>query len=187
MRPLSFWILSLSLASAVVVAQETKEAKNVKTIDKVYFAKLTDRIGDDEYLVLSGDEFKAMQDEIALEDRLFARALSAADADWRKDETTRKQAFPKSAVKKRQLAVLQTFNDREAAEERLAAHDRSQAELAERHEAANKVRKAKRTKEQLAADAARESARLALSQQACSVFEAKLSELIAAKQPAAAP
>ena len=191
MKQWSVWVLSLVLVSAVSAqeakdaAKDTKETKDVKTVAKFYFAKVTERGGGDAYRVLSGEEFKSLQEEINAEDRYFARAVQAAEAEWRKGEDTKKKTFPRSAVKPRKLDALQTFNDRALADKKLESYQKQEANAAKRDKL-HPPAKSKRTAAQQAADAEGEASRIALEDQARSIFEGKLAELIAAKKPATA-
>lgn len=184
-------LFAMAMLGAAVTAEEVvkepanKQGADTKTIARFYYAKVTDRNGEDEYRVLTQEELNTMETEIAAENRCYARALIATEAEWKKSEDLKKKTFPRSAVKPKKVAVLQSFNDRATADKKLQTYGEREADRAEREKTRNKGGGSQRSKDQQASDVRREADRMALEDRARSIFEGKLAEMIAgAKKPA---
>lgn len=178
---LEFAVALALLATAAVGAEEPKPEGGARTgIERFHYVKVTDRNGEDEYRVLSQDELNTMQEEISAEGRCYARALIAAESEWKKDEDTKKKTFPRSAVKQKKIQVLQSFNDRTAADKKIQSAMERETERAERdRDRARSGGGSQRSKTQQTADARREADRAALEERARSIFEGKLAEMVA--------
>jgi hypothetical protein len=176
---LEFAMVLIVLATVAPGAEEPQQEGGAKTgIARFYYAKVTDRSGEDEYRVLSQDELNTMQEEISAESRCYARALIAAESEWKKNEDTKKKTFPRSAVKPKKVQVLQSFNDRAAADKKLQSVMERDMERAERDRDRPRSGGPQRSKPQQTADARREADRAALDERARSIFEGKLAEMI---------
>jgi len=186
--PLGLTVVSIMLATAAIAAEEpTRKEGGAKTgLERFFYVKATERNGEDEYRVLSQDELNALQAEISAEGRCYARALIATESEWKKNEDMKKKTFPRSAINPKKVQVLQSFNDRAAADKKLQSFQEKEVDKAERDKERNKERGKernkggpKKSKDQQAADARREADRAALEDRARSIFEGKLAELIA--------
>ena len=82
-------------------------------------AKITDHDQSVQYSVVSSEEYQQLQNEVNQESRFFAKAIAAAEREWRANEENKNKAFPRAAITPRRVESLGTFTDRKRAEERL--------------------------------------------------------------------
>ncbi|MCX7590964.1 MAG: hypothetical protein N2255_04980 [Kiritimatiellae bacterium] len=119
--------------------------------------KITDHDQSVQYSIVSSEEYKQLQDEIAQESRFFQKALSAAEREWRSNEENKNKVFPRGAISPRKVDSLGTFTDRKLAEDRLNQLQTRDAERELREK--EKERERYRRRNMDAAEIRREEAR----------------------------
>jgi hypothetical protein len=156
-----------------------------------YLAKVTNRSGDTEYQVLSSSELGVIEKEIKDEARYFARAMMNTERAWKADENTKKQTFPRSAIEPRKVQTMQSFGDRQKADDKLATIQKRQAEaMIEEAEKAKKKGEGNPHQQKdpsaLRKEQEREADRKAREDQARMLFDTKLGELMSGAKEAPA-
>ena len=148
--------------------------------------RLADMLREDAYQVMSGDEFKQLQKQLALEERNFQKAVAQAADEWRKDEMNKTTPFPGNRLAPRKvIGQAETFASRDKADERL-----NQYETREGNKRARELDKAKKTKSAVEkAKEDREMDKLLQARRAADAVAAKLSALTGTEvgAPAAGP
>lgn len=139
---------------------------------KLHLVKITDRSGEEEYRLISPEELKSLQNELAIEAKCFEKALNLTEKEWKKDEETAKKPFPTSAINKRKVEELGFFTDEKKADEKLARYQKRDTEKPkdDRRNVPNDERSKKL--------AEREAERSQLAEKARQLFEAKLAEVM---------
>ncbi len=156
--------------------------------DRFLLVKVTDWTGSTTYTVMSPDEFKAAESELALERRFSSRALMMAQKEWRNDAELGRKTFPRSAGNPPDLRVVREYGERSEADQK-ASELMDRITLKAKEEAtAESNRKRGRPKEQNARDNERETEKTRLVEKGRTLYEAALAtlkaELDAAAQPA---
>jgi hypothetical protein len=156
-----------------------------------YLAKVTNRSGDTEYQVLSASELGVIEKEIKDESRYHARALMNTERAWKADENTKKQTFPRSAIEQRKIQTMQSFGDRQKADDKMASIQKRQAE--EMIEEAEKAKKKgqgnphqQKDPASLRKEQEREAERRSREEQVRMLYETKLGELMSGAKEAPA-
>lgn len=80
------------------------------------------------YSIKTPEEWKDIEKEIKLEDKLFPKALINADKEWRSDEEYGKKTFPKALIAKKTAKILKQGNDLEQITEKLDDMEQRQLE-----------------------------------------------------------
>lgn len=144
--------------------------------------RLADMVREDTYQVMSGDEFKQLQKQLALEERNFQKALTQAADEWRKDEMNKKDVFPGGRLSARKIiGQAETFPSRDKADARLSLYEDREANKRARE--LDKTKKARTEAEKL--KEARETDKILLARRAADLVAAKLAALTGGEGPAA--
>lgn len=139
---------------------------------KLYLVKTTDRSGEQEYKLISPEELKALQNELAMEAKCFEKALNLTEKEWKKDEETSKKPFPASAINRRKVEELGFFTDEKKADEKLSRYQKK--DTGKPKDDKKNVPNDERSKKL----AEREAERRQLAEKARQLFEAKLAEIM---------
>jgi hypothetical protein len=145
-----------------------------------YLVEIEDRAGEATYELVTPAELKTIENQIKEESKVYRKALSAAQKEWKENAELR-GTFPSSAVSMRKVTRKGTFTDPEKAAKKLTSYEdryfEKQSRDAERDKARAQMRHG-RDKDRLAKAEQRESEREARYSQARDIFEQKLEELL---------
>lgn len=147
-------------------------------------AKIMDFDQNFQYSVVSSEEYQQLQNEINQENRVFSRAIAAAEREWRANEENKNKAFPRAVIRPRRVESLGTFTDRKRAEERLNELQMRDAEKELRDKEKERERYRRRNmdtaeiKKEQAKEAERERERDLLYNTARELFKTKLREAL---------
>jgi hypothetical protein len=111
--------------------------------DKFYLVEISDFCGTESVETMGSAEFKKLGDDIKLESRLFTKALTLTEKEWRTDEATKSKTFPRAAIKPREVKILDQAASKKVIEDKLSAFEEKQAD----REKDKADREAKRAKE----------------------------------------
>jgi hypothetical protein len=182
--------LAFLFVSSVVAADKDAPAAQDKVIQHI--VKQEDRGGTVTYVIMTSDELAKLQSTLDKEAKLLPKAIAAAEKEWKADPETKKKPFPKSVVLERKATRVDSCDSVERADKKLTA---LQDKLA-KDEMAKVTRKADqdkerakgkdspKDKERLQKEITRDQEKELLYEQARSMVDAKLQEILApAGQP----
>ena len=167
------WISAIALVvcfSTSIPAEDKPAAGG----EKFVLYKLTDHAKRSSYEVASVSEFRKLKAEIDQEGRLFGRAVSLAEREWKANKDN-KGSFPRSAASPRDVREVGTYND-------MAAAQAKQGLLQERDAKADENKKKsaagkQKDKDKAAKEAQREAERQMIADGVIALVEGKLKEL----------
>lgn len=142
---------------------------------KIYLIKITERDKKNAYKLVSTDDYKLEQENMKLETSLFAKAMSAAEQEWKKDDELKKKAFPRSAINQRELTKLGEFMDQAKADDKLKFYEDLEFEKEDKAREREKEKK-KDAKKDAKKDSKKDDKEFYESR-ARDMFEMKLQEL----------
>jgi hypothetical protein len=183
MKTIVFALLAWFVCSQSAPAAEEQEKAGAA--EKKLLVKVVDRSDKVSFELMSPADFQELQKQIAKENKLQAKALSAAEAAWREDEQTKKKPFPKSAISTKKADKLREFSDDTKASDALAAEEEKEAEKQkaekDKQTAKNKaaLERKTRTQAQLDKEKKRDEERDSLYFAAQNIYETKLQDLMA--------
>lgn len=130
------------------------------------------------YKVLSAEEFKALESQTALEERLYRQAEDMVRKEWKENEATRKDPFPGSAVGAPKVMSFKAFASQEDAQAEMGEREQREQRSADRKAEREKDTTVKKDKEKDARDKMKEQEKEALAQKAADMLEARIKELV---------
>ncbi len=158
----------------------------ISAADSFAVVKVSDMLNEKTSQVMSGDELKQLQKQLALEERYFPKAVAAVADQWRKDEASSKTPaqFPGGRLSPRKIVGQpEPFADRTKADARL-----EQIQKQEDDKRAKEMDKPGAKKTKTAADKlkdTREADKVIQARRAADLVAAKLVELTGGEAPAA--
>jgi len=158
---------------------------------KITMVQTTDTAGKLSYGLLESAALTQLQQEVRLEDRLHDRALTLTEKEWRGDDFTKTKRFPRGAIQKRTVRVLQTYASKESADAALSRKEDDVRREEDRRAESEKKREANRRNTPNAAQKNNKSTadaeRTILESRARDMYATKMKELKdAAAKPAEA-
>jgi len=146
--------------------------------EKILLVKMSDRVKETSYKLMSPVEFKALQNEIKNESRFHAKAMTLAKKAWKADKEVGRKPFPKASISVRKAVSAGTYSDMEKASKKLDHYEDRAYDKAE-EEAEKEKKKAKnKSEEQLEREKEKAEAKEKLCEKAHELFETKLKELM---------
>ena len=157
------------------------------TDERYMVVKVQDHAKETTCQVMSADEFKAIQEEIRIETKVFPKALAEAQKAWREDPDTARKPFPKASFAVRRATPMGTFPDREKADAKVAGFEEREQQAKEK----DKEREDKKLREKQKAmgpekydeyverEREKQTERDALTLKARDLLEQKLADLVA--------
>jgi hypothetical protein len=125
-------VIAIAAACLAIGSARGADQQPATPKEKVSLVKVSEFDKTASYQIMTPEELKTLDDDIRLEGRLFGKALTAADKDWRKSETNKGKMYPAGKISQRRLAVVSEFSDRQQAENRKTAIEEQEAEREER-------------------------------------------------------
>ena len=176
---------SLSVAAMVLWSGWASAAESFSVV------RVSDMLHEETYQVVSADELKQLQKQLALEERSFQRALSLVGEEWRKDEAIKTTPFPGGRLAPRKMVgTPESFTDRAKADARAGQLEERESKKHAGDKTTTKTHTTtKATGTKAGSKDSREADRLLQLRRAADLVAAKLAELTggAATPAAGAP
>jgi hypothetical protein len=169
--------------------KEVKEA--AAPTEKTFFIKTSGRDEKISFELMSPADFKQLLTQLALEEKLYTKAMTATEKAWREDESTKKKPFPRGSIVLRKAEKIGEYADASKAADALARKEKEQADRikADKEKADKRAKDAeaskKKSKEQLEKEQKRDAERESVISDARNLFDTKLQELITPAEGAA--
>ena len=133
--------------------------------------RVSDMMREQTYQVMSNDEFKQFQKQVALEERNFPKALQVVGDEWRKDDMNKTIPFPSGRLSPRKIVGQpEPFDTRDKADKRVEQYQKREDDKRLREKTANKKPVDKVME-------AREADKVLQARRAADLIAAKLAEL----------
>jgi|GEM_PF-3132623 len=146
--------------------------------EKFFVVKIADFDRSVSYQVLTSDELKSLENQIAAELKVYPKALGMAKKAWEADADLRKRPFPSSAVSPRQVQRIgMPYTDRAKAEAKLEALLKHASEREEEERAKEAQLRKGLDKETVKKQKADMEARQELDNKAAQLLRPKVQEL----------
>jgi len=187
-KRLALSIIVLFSISQLAAAAGDEEGGGGKTL----LVKVTDRSENVTFELMSPADFKLLQTQLGVEERLHAKVLAATEKAWKEDEDTKKKSFPRGSIALRKAEKLREFADSSKAsdalskeEEKLADRDKAEKDKQAAKEKSALEKKTK-TQAQLDKNKKKDAERDSVITSARNLYESKLQELTAQAEEGAA-
>jgi len=108
--------------------------------EPAYVFKLVNITREAEWQTMSEVEYKALEKNLKLEEKLFSKAVELAVKEWKADELNKKFPFPSSKLTARTIKSPTEYSSREKAEEQLAKVQDAEARKMEKQAEKEKYR-----------------------------------------------
>lgn len=153
--------------------------------EMLYVVKISDFAKNVEYKTMTGAEKSALQKQIADETRVFPKVLQQLEKEWKEDELSKDEPFPKTKLSPRKMMASGPFDAKQAQKKVEALEEREMDDAFDTGSSKKKERSmTEKQREKAKAREAKEAAKEAAAAQ----LAKKLAERIdAALNPAAAP
>jgi len=174
------------------IGQSADKAEEPAKSEVYLIIKHSDHAKKTSYKLMSQSEYKALQDEITAEAKLWDKAMSAAEKAWKEDTTTSKKMFPRNAVSPQKASIDGKYTDQQKAGAKITSLEKAakEDEDADKKRADEKRTRLNQNNPNIKKKEPKGSGdRDALFDSARSLFETKMAELIskAAEKAGAAP
>ena len=82
--------------------------------EMLYVVKITDFVGNAEYKAMTSAEKKELEKAIQDENRVFPKVLQQLEKEWKENELSKGEPFPKSKLSPRKINVMGQFDAKQA-------------------------------------------------------------------------
>lgn len=174
-------LLTLTLASLALTGLCRGEDAPAAP-QKICLVRIVERDKKVTYQLKSPEEYKALKADADLEKTLFAKAVAAAEQEWKKDPDLSKKSFPQSAIGDKTVDKTREFTDAAKADDALKAAEDIEFKKtdAAKEKEKDKAKAKGGDKKDDKKKADRERERDLLETRARDMFDAKLTELVQA-------
>jgi len=176
--------MNVYLRYGLCVAMGIVWSSRVSAGDSFEVVRVADMMHEETFQVMSADEFKQLQKQIAVEERNFPKAVAAVAEEWGKDEMNKKTPFPGGRLSARKIVGQpETFADRTKADARVEQYQKREDDKRARELDKPGAKKTKTAADKL--KEGREADKVLQARRAADLVAAKLAELTGGEAPAA--
>lgn len=136
---MSYWLVGVMLIGCMT--------GTVRAAEEGYLVKVVGFDRKAEWQTMTETDFKVLEKNIKLEQKLFAKAVEMAGKEWRADEFNKGIAFPGSRLMCRSIGQSQAFPSMEKAEAQLTRIQDQEARKAEKNNPAGTAKKPNKAQE----------------------------------------